>query len=87
MSDNYSADIRAFIVRNFLFGQDNHGIAEDQSLLESGVVDSTGLLELVGFIEEQYGISVGDTELVPENLDSIRNLSQFVARKREALTT
>jgi acyl carrier protein len=87
VSDNYSAEIRAFIVRNFLFGQDSQALADDQSLLESGIVDSTGLLELVGFVEEQYGIKVDDAELVPENLDSLRNLSQFVGRKRGALTT
>jgi acyl carrier protein len=85
--DTYAAEIKAFIVSNFLFGQEGDGIADDQSLLEAGVVDSTGLLELVAFMEERYGISVVDHELVPENLDSLRNLSQFVVRKRGALTT
>ena len=84
--EQYAAEIKAFIVSNFLFGQEGGGFADDQSLLESGVVDSTGLLELVAFIEERYGIAVGDQELVPENLDSLRNLSQFVVRKRGALT-
>jgi acyl carrier protein len=84
--EKYAAEIKAFIVSNFLFGQEGNGIADDQSLLESGIVDSTGLLELVAFIEERYAISVGDQELVPENLDSLRNLSQFVVRKRGAPT-
>jgi acyl carrier protein len=53
------------------------------SFLESGVIDSTGLLELVAFIERRYGISVEDAELVPTNLDSLRNVSGFVARKLE----
>ncbi len=87
MVEKYSAEIRAFIVSNFLFGQEGDGFVDDQSFLESGVIDSTGLLELVSFIEQQYGISVGDRELVPDNLDSLRNISQFVARKREVSTT
>ena len=84
MAEPYLSEIRTFITRNFLFGQEGNRFADDQSLLESGIVDSTGLLELVAFIEEQYGFSVGDAELVPENLDSLRNISQFVSRKREA---
>ena len=79
--DKYASEIRAFIVSNFLFGQEGNPFADDQSLLESGIVDSTGLLELVAFIEEKYGFSVGDRELVPENLDSLRNISRFVAGK------
>jgi acyl carrier protein len=82
--DTYAAEIKAFIVSNFLFGQEGNGIADDQSLLEGGIVDSTGLLELVAFMEERYGFSVSDHELVPENLDSLRILSQFVVRKRSA---
>ena len=81
MVDTYKADVKAFIVGNFLFGQEGAGIADTQSFLESGVIDSTGLLELVSFVEQQYGISVGDREMVPENLDSLENISQFVARK------
>jgi acyl carrier protein len=81
--DKYASEIRAFIVSNFLLGQEGNRFADEQSFLESGIVDSTGLLELVAFIEEQYGLSVGDAELVPENLDSLRNISQFVARKRQ----
>ncbi len=85
--ETYASAIKAFIVGNFLFGQqEGGGFTDDQSFLESGIIDSTGLLELVSFIEEQYGISVDDRELVPENLDSLRNISQFVVRKRDALT-
>lgn len=83
--ETLAADIKSFIVRNFLFGQNGDGIADDQSFLESGIVDSTGLLELVAFIEEEYSISIGDRELVPENLDSLRNISQFVFRKLQAV--
>lgn len=81
MVETYAAEIKAFIVSNFLFGQDGSGLTEEQSFLETGVIDSTGLLELVSFVEQKYGISIGDRELVPENLDSLRNISQLVARK------
>lgn len=85
MADTVASEIRAFIVGNFLFGQDGDGFTEDQSLLETGIVDSTGLLELVSFVEQRYGISIADRELVPENLDSLRNISRFVARKLEGV--
>lgn len=81
MVETYAAEIKAFIVSNFLFGQEGKGIAPDQSFLESGIIDSTGLLELISFVEQQYSISIGDRELVPENLDSLNNISQLVARK------
>ena len=65
MVETFATEIKAFIVDNFLFGQEGGGIADDQSFLESGIIDSTGLLELVSFVEQQYGISIGDRELVP----------------------
>ena len=86
MLNTFSSEIREFIVANFLFGQEGQGIAADQSFLESGIIDSTGLLELVSFVEQKYGISIGDRELVPENLDSLQNISQFVSRKLEAVS-
>ena len=72
--------IRAFVVENFLFGKDD-GFADDTSFLEEGIIDSTGILELVSFLEEEYSISVEDEELVPENLDSINNAVAYVERK------
>jgi acyl carrier protein len=81
--DTLVSEIKDFIVTNFLFGQSSDTLTEDQSFLESGIIDSTGMLELVSFVEQRYGISVADRELLPENLDSLRNISQFVARKRE----
>lgn len=86
MTETYAADIKAFIVGNFLFGQDRP-LADDQSFLESGIVDSTGMLELVSFLEEKYGITIADHELVPQNLDSLRNVSQLVARKLQSTPT
>jgi acyl carrier protein len=73
--------IREFIVETFMFGADDGQLEDGDSLLESGVVDSTGVLELVGFLEEEFGIEVKDEELVPENLDSIDNLAAFIEKK------
>lgn len=82
--DNPATEIKDFIVQNFLFGQNAEALAEDQSFLETGIVDSTGMLELVGFVEQRYGISIADRELVPENLDSLRNISRFILAKQAA---
>jgi len=87
MVDTCAAEIRQFIVGNFLFGREGDGFPDDRSFLESGIIDSTGLLELVSFVEQRYSITIADRELVPENLDSLKNISQFVARKLEALGT
>ena len=74
------AEIRAFIVENFLFGNDD-GLEDGTSFLEEGIIDSTGVLELVTFLEETYEIQVEDDELVPENLDSIDNVAAYLERK------
>lgn len=71
--------VREFVVQNFLFGQG--AVADDASFLEAGIIDSTGVLELVGFIESTFRISVADDELVPSNLDSVAALTGFVERK------
>ncbi len=81
MTDTIAREIKEFVVTNFLFGQETTPLTEDQSFLEGGIVDSTGVLELVAFVEQRFGISVGDRELLPENLDSIRNLTAFITRK------
>lgn len=78
---DYIGAIRAFIVENFLFGEDAAWLEEETSFLESGVIDSTGILEIIMFIEETFGIHVEDDEIVPENLDSLKNLAAFLARK------
>jgi acyl carrier protein len=73
--------IEQFIHTNFIFDE-NLALAKDQSLLDSGVIDSTGVLELVNFLEETFGFTVNDEELVPDNLDSINNITAFVQKKR-----
>jgi acyl carrier protein len=72
--------VRAFLVDSFLLGDDD-GFANDESLLDSGIVDSTGVMEVVSFLEETFEISVDDDELVAENLDSVDRLAAFVQRK------
>lgn len=77
---SYMNRIRDFIVENFLFGEDN-GFTEETSFLESGMIDSTGILEIINFLEETYHIVVEDNELIPENLDSLKNLDRFLNKK------
>lgn len=72
--------VREFVVDNFLFGEEK-GLANETSFLEKGIIDSTGILELVSFLEETYEIKVDDEELVPENLDSLANIDVFLRRK------
>jgi len=72
--------IRSFIIENFLFGDDD-GLKDDASFLDEGIVDSTGILELVAFIEEEIKITVEDDELIPENLDSVTNVVNYLERK------
>jgi len=79
MSD-YKAQIRTFVVENFLFGQAGD-LADDTSFMEGGIIDSTGVLELATHLETAYGIKVGDDELVPENLDSIDAIAGYLSRK------
>ena len=74
-------NIREFIVSNFLFGVDDGSLKREDSFLQNGVIDSTGVLELVGFLEQSYKIEVSDHELVPMNLDSIQNVVAYVGRK------
>ena len=74
-------EIRKYVVEAFLFGQDN-GLTDDSSFLDQGILDSTGVLELVAHIESTYGIRVNDDELLPDNLDSISAISSFIDRKR-----
>ena len=77
---NVRDDIRHFIVETFLFGQDQ-GLEDGAPLLENGVIDSTGVLELVAHVEQTYGIKVDNDELVPDNFNSIDAVVSYLARK------
>jgi len=72
--------IKEFIIENFLFGE-VEGLKEDTSFLDEGIIDSTGILELVNFLEEEFEIRIDDEELVPENLDSINNVAAYLEKK------
>lgn len=75
--------VKNFVVGNFLFGNAD-GLEDDTSFLEAGILDSTGVMEVVAFLEQQFGVRVDDDELTPENLDSIASIEAFVARKLQA---
>ena len=71
-----------FIMENYITGRSvNVKLTPDESLLESGIVDSTGILELVLFLEEQFTVKIEDEEIIPENLDTINNLVTFLEKK------
>lgn len=86
MDSRAQNDIRAFVIQNFMFGQGAQ-LADDESFLEAGIIDSTGVLELVGFLETTFGIAVADEDLVPANLDSVARVARFVERKVKSRET
>lgn len=73
--------IREFIVESFLFGSPSAQLGDDASLLESQIIDSTGVMELVVFLEQEFGITVDDSDLVPENLDSVDRICSYLEGK------
>jgi acyl carrier protein len=79
--NSVEADLRAYVIETFLFGQGGEDISRDDSLLELGIVDSTGVLEIVAYLDEKWSITVEDEELVPENFDSLGRLAAFVEKK------
>ena len=80
--EDVKATLRQFIEHNFVLGAGGLTLADGDSFLDHHVLDSTGFLELVAFLEETFALKVADSEMVPENLDSIENVAAFVARKR-----
>lgn len=76
------AKIRQFILTNYLFSEDEGKLADSQALMDSGIMDSTGILELIMFLEETFGIKVADEEMIPANLDSVSNAVAFIERKQ-----
>jgi acyl carrier protein len=77
---SYQESVREFIVENFLFG-DEEGLENESSFFETGVVDSTGILEIVSFIEEEFEVKVEDEDLIPENFSSVVTIDQYLHRK------
>ena len=78
---NVEQTINNFIIENFIIDGNADRLDHDKSFLESGIIDSTGILELVSFIEEHYSVSVEDEELIPDNLDSVNNVVNFINKK------
>jgi len=73
--------VKQYVAENFLFSDDGYQLSEDASFLEQGIVDSTGVLELVMFVEETFNVTVEDEEIVPANFDSVSRLAAYVRRK------
>ncbi len=74
--------VRQYIIENFLFGDGSPLENDSMSLLDGGIIDSVGVMELVAFLEENFELKVADEDLVPENLDSVENLSAFIGRQQ-----
>ena len=83
MPHDISGALRRFIGENFMFQEEVKSLSDDASFLDSGIIDSTGVLELVCFLENTFGIEVADEEMLPENLDSIRAVTAYVNRKTQ----
>ncbi len=75
------AQIRRYVAENLLFSGNGFDIGDDTSFLDEGIVDSTGVVELVLFVEETFGIAVEDDEIVPDNFDTVNNLAAYIQRK------
>ena len=73
--------VREYVSGNFLFSDDGYPFPDDASFLEEGIVDSTGVLELVMFVEETFNVTVQDQEIVPENFDSVSRLAAYIRQK------
>ena len=82
MSSELQTQVRDFILENYLFTNDASALGPDESLLDRGIVDSTGMLEIIMFIEDELGVTVEDEEMIPENLDSVNRIAAFVGRKK-----
>lgn len=78
------SEIRAFVIETFLMGDTAAMLADHESFLENGTIDSTGVLEVIMFLESQFGLVIEDRELLPENIDSVNNQVKFVLGKLNA---
>lgn len=75
--------VREFILDNYLFSDNQDDLNNSDSFLDKGIIDSTGILEVILFLEEEFGIQVDDEEMVPENLDSVDNILSFIEKKKK----
>ena len=84
--DEIRNEVKSFILNNYLYGYQEEELDNDVSILDMGAIDSTGIIELVLFMEEGYHIQVKDNEIIPENLDSINRISKYIVSKLDAAT-
>ena len=75
-------EVREYVVENFLLGEEGDELSDSESFLESGLIDSTGILELIAFLEETFDVEIEDEEMIPENLDSVQRVARFIASKK-----
>jgi acyl carrier protein len=78
---DFEKKLRTFILENYLFTDDDSQLNNSDSFLDSGIIDSTGILEVITFIQDELDIMVEDEEMIPENLDSIDNIIAYIAKK------
>ncbi len=75
--------VKNYILENVLYGAGDDALSDEDSFLEKGIIDSTGIMEIVSYVEDEFNISVHDEEMIPENLDTINNLARFITKKTE----
>lgn len=81
---NVEKEVRGFILENYLFTDDESELSNTDLFLEIGILDSTGIMELIYFIEDEFEVKVEDKEMIPENLGSVERVVSFVQRKQSA---
>lgn len=74
-------EIRNYVLDNYLFTDDQSKLEDDNSFLETGILDSNGVMEIIFFLEDEYGVAISQEEMIPENLDSVSRIVKFVASK------
>ena len=82
MMEEARGRIRKYILENFLFTDDEAALSNDDSFLEKGIIDSTGMLELIAFIGDGFQVTLEDDELIPDNLDNVNRVAAFIQRKK-----
>ena len=85
MANELQQKIQRFILENYLFTDDPAALSPDESLLKQGIVDSTGMMQIIAFIEEELGVPVADEEMIPENLESVNKIVRFALSKLGSL--
>ncbi|WOC16637.1 acyl carrier protein [Pseudochrobactrum sp. MP213Fo] len=84
MTDTVKIRLREFIIENFLFGDTDYDLTDDASLIDNDIMDSTGVLELVAFIDEAFGVKMADADIIPAHLDSVSKIHAFVTTRQAA---